>query len=64
MTGHCRRGLAIVLITTAVCLVPAASAQGGLPAWGQEPSPNGGFGPNAFAAVDALSGNDVWAVGK
>jgi hypothetical protein len=47
------------------CVAPlaGAGAQTDLPAWGVDPSPNGGFGRNAFAAVDALSPTDAWAVG-
>src|SRR5919201_5402454 len=57
-------GLVIAVMAIALSLVPSAGAQGALPAWGQEPSPNAGFGPNDLAAVDALAANDAWAVGK
>lgn len=58
--------LAVVLLCLWIVPLTAASGTGspGLPAWGTEPSPNAGFPRNAFAAVDVLSANDAWTVGR
>lgn len=49
-----------------ICIVPLAAAGGAtsLPAWGTEPSPNGGFPRNVLGAVDVISTTDAWAVGR
>ncbi|CAN5139992.1 hypothetical protein BH20ACT24_BH20ACT24_12280 [soil metagenome] len=60
------RGAATILLlgAPAVLGMSPASAQVELPAWGRVPSPNAGSGPSEVAAVSALSGGDVWAVGR
>jgi carboxypeptidase family protein len=64
------RPQSVVLAVALLCLwvIPLSGAQTAistsLPAWGTEPSPNAGFPRNAFAAVDAISAADAWAVGR
>jgi hypothetical protein len=57
--------LTVALLFLMIVPLGAAQSSGsaGLPAWGTETSPNAGFPRNAFAAVDALSPSDAWAVG-
>jgi hypothetical protein len=64
MRGHRTWGLAAVVVALSLAAVPASAGVDDLPAWGKEPSPNSGFGPNALAAVDALSPTQAWAVGR
>jgi len=67
MSSRSRSALvAVVLLCLWIVPLTAASGTGsvGLPAWGTEPSPNAGFPRNAFAAVDVLSPDDAWAVGR
>jgi hypothetical protein len=65
LTRHPRPAL-IAALLICLCIVPLAAAGGptSLPAWGTEPSPNGGFPRNLFAAVDMISTDDGWAVGR
>jgi hypothetical protein len=65
MAGPRKSALTAALVIC-LCTVPLAAAGGPttLPAWGTEPSSNGGFPRNAFVAVDALSSTDAWAIGN
>src|ERR671919_103151 len=57
------RSALLVALASLVLTGTATAGVVGLPAWDVVPSPNSGTETNELLGVEAISSNDVWAVG-